>query len=100
MPADMVSVQRTKEMILSFLRAKGPSLPIHIAKEVKTSHLFVAAFLSELYNEGKIKMSVMKVGSSSLYYLPNQSAELEKFIEYLNHREKESFHLLKNSQIL
>lgn len=100
MPADMVSVQRTKEMIISFLRSKGPSLPVHIAREVKTSHLFVAAFLSELYNEGKLRMSVMKVGSSSLYYLPDQAAELERFIEYLNHREKESFHILKNSRIL
>ena len=100
MPADMYTVNRTKELILAFIRARGPSLPVHIARDVKTSPLFAAAFLSELYNEGKIKMSALKVGSSSLYYLAGQEEQLENFIVHLNTREKEAVALLKKSQLL
>ena len=100
MPADMYTVNRTKELILAFLKARGPSLPVHIARDVKTQPLFAAAFLSELYNEGKIKMSAMKIGSSSLYYLPDQAAQLENFAQYLNSREKEALLLLKQHGLL
>lgn len=100
MPADIYTVNRTKDLILSFIRARGPSLPIHIARDVKVSHLFASAFLSELYGEGKLKMSALKVGSSSLYYLEDQSTQLENFIEHLNIREKEAYALLKQEKIL
>ncbi len=100
MPADMYTINRTKELILAFIRARGPSLPVHIARDVKSSPLFTAAFLSELYNDGKIKMSAMKIGSSSLYYLSDQVSQLENFIEHLNSREKEAFLLLKEKKIL
>lgn len=100
MPADIYTVNRTKDLILSFIKARGPSLPVHIARDVKVSPLFAAAFLSELYGEGKLKMSALKVGSSSLYYLPDQTAQLENFTEHLNGREKEAFALLKQEKIL
>lgn len=100
MPADMYSINRTKELIIAFIRARGPSLPVHIARDVKTSPLFAAAFLSELTNEGKLKMSAMKIGSSSLYYLAGQEEQLENFIEHLNPREKEAFNLIKQHRVL
>src|SRR3989338_1197444 len=100
MPADMYTVNRTKELILAFLKARGPSLPVHIARDVKTQPLFAAAFLSELYNEGKIKMSSLKIGSSSLYYLPGQESQLENFTDFLNQREKEALSLLKKEKFL
>ena len=95
MPADMYSINRTKELIIAFIHARGPSLPVHIARDVKTSPLFAAAFLSELTNEGKLKMSAMKIGSSSLHYLPGQEEQLENFTEHINPREKEAFQLVK-----
>lgn len=100
MPADMYSINRTKELIIAFIRARGPSLPVHIARDVKTSPLFAAAFLSELTNEGKLKMSAMKIGSSSLYYLAGQEEQLENFVEHLNPREKESFQLVKQHRVV
>jgi hypothetical protein len=42
----------------------------------------------------------MKVGSSSLYYLPGQENQLENFTQYLNSKEKEAFSLLKKEKIL
>ncbi len=100
MPADVYTLNRTKDLILSFIKARGPSLPVHIARDVKLSPLFAAAFLSELYGEGKLKMSALKVGSSSLYFLSDQGAQLENFIAHLNIREKEAFEHLKQEKIL
>lgn len=100
MSLNTYQVHRIKELILAFISARGPSLPIHLARDVKAEPLFVSAFLSELYNEGKIKMSSMKIGSSSLYFLAGQEAQLENFIENLNQREKEAFLLLKEKKIL
>lgn len=100
MPADMQKLNRTKELILTFIRARGPSLPVHIARDVNVSPLFASAYLSEIYNEGKLKMSHTKVGSSPLYYLPDQVSQLENFTSYLNIREKEAFNLIKKERII
>ena len=93
-------VSRTKDRILSTLRAKGPCLPVQISKEINFSPLFASAFLSELKSEDKIKISSMRVGSSPLYYLPEHQLMLEKFSGYLNQREKEAFFLLREKKIL
>lgn len=100
MPADLYKLNEIKERIITMVRIKGPSLPVHIARAINTSPMFTSAFLSELYSEGKIKMSNMKVGSSPIYYLTGQEAQLENFIEFLNHKEKEAFHLLRNQKVL
>jgi hypothetical protein len=100
MPADLYKLNEIKERIITMVRIKGPSLPVHIARAINTSPMFTSAFLSELYSEGKIKMSNMKVGSSPIYYLTGQEAQLENFIEFLNHKEKEAFHLLRNNKVL
>jgi len=99
----MIEIEKlntSKERILSTIRFKGPVLPVQIAKEINFSPLFASAFLSELRSEGKIKISNMRVGSSPLYYLPGQEAMLEKFVPYLNQREKEAFQKLKQSGVL
>ncbi len=100
MPADMQKLLRDKDLILTSISTKGPSLPAYVARAANLSILFASAFLSELYAEGKVRMSNMKVGSSSLYYLEGQEAQLENFVEYLNSREKEAFDMLKKEKIL
>lgn len=98
MPAKDTSEIRNK--ILSTLRSRGPSLPVHIAKATELSMLFASAFLSELLSEKKIKISNMKVGSSPIYFLPGQEHSLENFSQYLTSKEKEAFILLKEKNIL
>ena len=92
--------QQQKDRILSLIKARGPSLPVQIAKGIGVESLFAGAFLSELYAEKKIKISDMKVGSSPLYYLEGQEEQLEKFVEHLNAREKEAFFVLKREKVL
>lgn len=95
-----INMVQTKEMILTFIRNRGPSLPVHIAQYIKTSPLFVSAFLSELYREQKLFMSDLKVGSSSLYLIPGQEQMLENFTQYLNQKEMEAFNLVKKEKLL
>lgn len=89
-----------KDKILSTIRTKGPGLPVQIARAIQMSPLFAGAFLSELVSEKQLKMSHMKVGGSPLYLIPGQEPQLEKFIQYLNHKEKEAFTLLKQKKFL
>jgi len=90
-----------KNKIINFLRAKGPSLPVHIAKEVGLSTLFASAFLSELLAERQLKMSHMKIGSSKLHFLEGQEDKLASFAEqHLKSREKDAFVLIKEKKFL
>jgi hypothetical protein len=89
-----------RKKILEVLRARGPSLPVQLAREAGISSLFAGAFLSELAREGLLKISNMKVGGSPLYYLKGQEGQLENFYKYLPGKEKEAFTLLKNNKIL
>jgi hypothetical protein len=89
-----------KEKILSILRRRGPSLPVHVAKETGLSILFASAFLSELIADKKIKYSDMKVGSSPIYFLNEHAYMLERFSQHLQSREKEAFTLLRERKFL
>src|SRR3989344_4413814 len=92
--------QKLKEVMVSLLRIRGPTLPVHIAKDAGLTILFASAFLSELISDKKIKMSYMRIGSSPLYFLEGQENLLENFSEYLKSREKEAFLLLKEKKFL
>lgn len=94
------NTSQLKEKIISFIRLRGPSLPVHIAKEIGLSILFTSAFLSELFHENKIKISNLKVGNSPLYFITGQEPQLERFSQYLKSKEKEAFLLIKNKKFL
>jgi len=89
-----------KERIISILKRRGPSLPVHIAKEIGVSILFASAFLSELISEQAIKMSNLRVGSSPVYFIQGQETKLENFSQHLKSREKDAYILLKQKKIL
>src|SRR3989344_5837200 len=98
MPAQ--DTTKLKDRIISFIRLRGPSLPVHIAKSIETSMLFTSAFLSELFAEKVLKMSHLRVGSSPVYFIRGQEKSLEKFSNHLRSKEKEAFNLLKENNIL
>ena len=100
MPTDLQRLNYNKEKIISTIRARGPSLPVHIAKALKVDPLFASAFLGELRAEKQLEISNMKVGGSPLYYAQGQEPMLERFTEHLNQREKEALMLLKEKQVL
>jgi hypothetical protein len=96
-------IQNTEEIkskIVSFLKQGGPSLPIHISREIQTSMLFASAFLSEMVSDKRVKISHMRVGGSPVYLIQGQEPQLEKFSQYLNSKEKEAYSLLKQKRFL
>ena len=90
----------SRDRILSYISARGPTLPVAIAKDVSTTILLASAMLSELSGTGKLKVSKLKIGSSPLYYLPGQEEKLENFSDSLIPREREAFELLRNTKVL
>ncbi len=94
------NLEETKRKILSLLKIRGPSLPVHISREVGLDMLFSSAILSELASEKLVRISKMKVGGSPLYFLEGQEQQLEKFSDYLPGKEKEAFLLLKQKKLL
>jgi len=95
-----MEVNQTHEKIISVLKEKGPSLPINMSKELDMSSLFISAFLSELSNEKRIKMSHLKVGGSPLYFLDGQEEQLENYYKFMHPKEAEAFLLLKDKKVL
>ncbi len=92
--------QSSRERILATIRLRGPCLPVQLAREIDMNTLFTSAFLSELYADQKLKKSNLTIGSSALYFILGQEAQLEQFVHYLNQREKEAFSILKQEKIL
>ncbi|MBR9700008.1 hypothetical protein GOV09_06120 [Candidatus Woesearchaeota archaeon] len=91
----------TREKILAFIRQHGPTLPTKIAKEIEAVSYIASAHLAELKEQGKIKISNIKVGGGSpLYFLPGQEAHLEGFISNLNEKQKKVYGLLKQKKII
>ncbi|MBS3135385.1 hypothetical protein J4401_00315 [Candidatus Woesearchaeota archaeon] len=90
-----------KDAILSYISQNGPSLPNVMASSFGQNSLFVSAYLSELKELGKLKISNIKVGGGSpLYYLPGQEQHLQKFADNLGEKEKKVYELLKEKKIL
>jgi hypothetical protein len=96
----MQNTSEIKEKILRIFRIKGPSLPVHIAKEINQSILFTSAFLSELLSEKKLKITSLRVGNSPVYFLSGQESQLEKYSEHIKRKEKEAYLLLKEKKFL
>ncbi len=96
----MLNIDKTKETIIEFLKQNGPALPVHISRHIKTEPMFASAILGELLNEKRIKTSDMRIGSSPLYLIPGQEAELENHSNNLTGTEKEAFLKLKEKKIL
>ena len=88
------------ETILSFIKARGPVIPVQVSKEIKDSILMASARLSELLDAKKIKISNLKIGGSPLYYLPGQEEMLQSFANNLSHMEKKADDLLSQSKVL
>jgi hypothetical protein len=93
-----VEVEKTR--ILTFIGKSGPIVSNTIAKSLNLNSFLTAALLSELFNSGIVKASTIRVGGSALYYLAGQEEQLERFTNFLGHKEKEAYDLLKKQGVL
>jgi len=88
------------ERVLEIVKAKGPLLPVEIAKAIDTNIIMASAFLSELTSNKKVKISSVKVGGSPVYYVVGQESKLQEFYKYLHEKERKTFNLLKEKKVL
>jgi len=89
------------EKIIEIAR-QGPTFPAKIAKQLGGGGdtMLIGAILSTLISSGDLKVSTLKIGGSPLYYVPEQESKLEDFLSYLNDKDKKTFRLLKENQVL
>jgi len=93
-------MEDNKEKILSFIREKGPVLPVEVAKHIDSNILMASAHLSELSSNGKVRISNVKIGGSPLYYTPGQESQLQRFADNLHEKEKMAYDLLFQKKVL
>jgi hypothetical protein len=86
--------------ILQIIRMKGPVMPSQINKEINVDVMTGSAILSELVDNGQLRISNIKVGNSPLYYAPGQESMLQRFSDHLNGKDKEVFNMLKERKVL
>ena len=89
-----------RDKVLAFVKAKGPVIPMQVAKDLGKDTFYAGAILSELLNSKIIKISSAKVGGTPVYYFPGQEEKLTMLYNGLPQKEKEAFNLLKEKKIL
>ncbi len=88
-----------REKILDLARL-NPVQPTSIAKALNTNSLLSSAMLSELTEKGQLAVSYIKIGSSPLYYIPTDAAQLLKYIHVLNQKDQQTITKLQQEKIL
>lgn len=89
-----------RQKIISFIRMRGPSLPVHISKQINNNILISSAILSEMVSNGDLKISHIKVGGSPLYYMNGQEYKLQNFVDRLNPKDRKTIELLREKKVL
>src|SRR3989338_6962099 len=87
-----------RDKVLAFVKAKGPVIPMQVAKDLGKDTFYAGAILSELLNSKIIKISSAKVGGTPVYYFPGQEEKLTMLYNGLPQKEKEDFNLLKEKK--
>ena len=88
------------DQILSFIKSKGPTLPVKISGLIGVDILTASAMLSELVSKNELKLTSLKVGNSPLYYIPNQEEQLDQYLDRLHEKEKPVCQFLKQKSVL
>jgi len=89
-----------KDKIFQFVQSRGPVLSKDVSKHFGMNTTYAGAFLSELIQDKKLKYSHIKVGTSPLYYCPEQKEKLIMLFEHMNGKDKDSFSKLKERKVL
>lgn len=97
----MPNIPELKSKILSFIQRNGPSIPVHISKEIRENMIFTGAVLSELISNKKLLVSAAKIGSSPVYYIQGQEYKLSQVLHpHMKDVYKRVHDLLKEKIIL
>ncbi|MBN2459367.1 hypothetical protein JXB28_03720 [Candidatus Woesearchaeota archaeon] len=90
----------SKDAVLRIVQQKGPVIPNDIRKEMGGENILISAILSELSQDGKVKISHTKIGGTPAYYSPGTEIRLQNLMKHLNHKDKETAELLMQRKVL
>jgi hypothetical protein len=90
----------SKDAVLKIVQQKGPVIPNDIRKEMGGENILISAILSELSQNGKVKITHTKIGGSPAYYAPGTEERLQGLMKYLNQKDKETAELLMQKKVL
>ena len=94
-------VLELKEQVFAYVEKNGPVLPATIAKEFRSTPIFVSALLSELVTNKRIKLTRAKVGGSPLYYATHQREKLyDRLRDALGQKQREALDLLREKSVV
>jgi len=89
-----------QDQIISIMKINGPLLPTLVAKQLHSSILIASVHLSTLSDQGRVKISHLKVGGSPLYYLPEHREKLQDYISSFNPQDQQTIKLIKDKQVV
>jgi len=90
----------SEEQIVDFIKARGPVLPADISKEFSMDIFMASAMLTEIKNKGEIRSSSKRIGSSLLYYTPEQEGQVKNMLfNKLNDIEKRFVKMMREHQV-
>lgn len=90
-----------KERVYDYVNTNGPVLPSVIAKEFRSTNIFISALLSELVTNKRVKLSRAKIGGSPVYYCKEQEAKLVDLLRgNLGQKPREALDILKEKKVL
>ncbi|MDD5182362.1 MAG: hypothetical protein PHC66_04305 [Candidatus Nanoarchaeia archaeon] len=89
-----------EEKIMQLVRMSGPTLPNVVAKQLNTEIYLASAILSGLVQNGHLKLSFRRIGSSPLYYVPGQENKVrERLHKELNELEKKALERIRDLKV-
>jgi hypothetical protein len=86
--------------ILEIIKIRGPVTPTQISKELKVDSYVASAMLSELVSSKYLRISRFRLGSSPVYFLPEQDSMLDNFVSCLNEKDRKTAAFLKEKHVL
>ena len=89
-----------KQIVIELIKQRGPCLPMDIAKHMGLPTLIASALLSEMSHDKLVRYTRLKIGNSSLYYLPGQEKQIEQYLPRLKKKEKEVIEIVKQKGIV
>ncbi len=87
------------EKVLGIAKLR-PVQPLDVARVLDIDSNIAGAVLSDLVSKKVLKVSNLKSGSSPLYFMPGNEAQLLNFLNFLNSKDKETVDLLKEKKVL
>lgn len=90
-----------RERITAVIERIGPVQPLDVRRELKEGDtVLIGAILSEMVAHGMLAISRTKRGGSPFYYLPSKPETLERVSEFLGEKDRRTYALLKEQQVL